>query len=420
MFIKVVTRIFKGKGFIWAAGRSFCIVLIFLGGFATIYRSFDSITLENVFRKDFFQDYLFARAILAGLNPYLPLPILKEAFFLEVDTLIFPHPTPHPPMISLFIVPFGLLEYQVAATIWLALSVVLFTYAILEMSRRFLLITNTTLLWFFVLLALGTRVIQIDLIVGQFNAIILLSCTMFLISLVNKNYIISGIWLGVSLSVKLFGVPILLYLCLKRKWLVVISALMVFITANLASGLIVGWDNIIKYYPEISTRAADYYNDSANNFSIWTIGQRLFGELQIGGEVAESFIEPVSLIVIILSYIAVLYLSFKANEEVVSIAILVIGTALLQPITWAHGFSVAWLSVFIAFKLLLKLKLPEVLSSIGFVIFCFFYIGDLIAISFVGRDSIMYALASISPMVTMISLAIYLYWLDRHKSSCNV
>ena len=98
------------------------LVLALGGGVAGLWLAMQSLRPQYVYGKDFIQEYLLARAIRAGMNPYLPQRELAEAFGLELTDPTFPHPTPHPPGLALLSWPLAWFDYSLAAAAWMALE----------------------------------------------------------------------------------------------------------------------------------------------------------------------------------------------------------------------------------------------------------------------------------------------------------
>src|SRR5262245_26904809 len=87
-----------------------------LSGIRLIIGSFEA---PQLYRKDFISGYLIAKAVLNGVNPYTPLPMLAERWVSGARLVQLNHPTPHPPGLGLFCLPLGLLNYEISALLWL-------------------------------------------------------------------------------------------------------------------------------------------------------------------------------------------------------------------------------------------------------------------------------------------------------------
>ncbi len=90
-------------GLIWSQSRAArllrraAVPLAFLFGLTMLRFPMGSLVAPHVYRKDFLQEYLLARAIAEGVDPYLPIPMLADRFLGQLPVPLFPHPTPHPP-----------------------------------------------------------------------------------------------------------------------------------------------------------------------------------------------------------------------------------------------------------------------------------------------------------------------------------
>src|SRR5690348_1192148 len=68
--------------------------------------------------KDFAQEYVLARAIRAGADPYQSVHDLGAQFVTTQGYFDKPHPTPHPPTVGLLALPLGFMDYGAAARVW--------------------------------------------------------------------------------------------------------------------------------------------------------------------------------------------------------------------------------------------------------------------------------------------------------------
>jgi len=98
--------------------RRTVLVLLCVVGMLRLNLIMQSFYPPYVYSKDFIQEYLSARAVLAGINPYLPLPELASKFIGPVPVPVLPHSTPHPPPAVFLGLPFGLLPYTWATALW--------------------------------------------------------------------------------------------------------------------------------------------------------------------------------------------------------------------------------------------------------------------------------------------------------------
>jgi hypothetical protein len=85
--------------------------MVFLGVY-NIVRSAQTLLPPDVYSKDFLQEYLMARALLLGVNPYLPLSELAARFLGPLPVIVFPHPLAAPPPAAMLSIPLGLLGYK--------------------------------------------------------------------------------------------------------------------------------------------------------------------------------------------------------------------------------------------------------------------------------------------------------------------
>src|SRR4051812_4276334 len=76
-------------------------------------------TSDFTYSKDFGQDYLLGRAVLAGDQLYVPLQRLAARYLALPNNPSAPELiTPHPPTLGVFFAPLAMLEYPVAAMVW--------------------------------------------------------------------------------------------------------------------------------------------------------------------------------------------------------------------------------------------------------------------------------------------------------------
>ena len=110
------------------------LVLVVLSLF-NVFIGAQALAPPNVYRKDFVQEYVLARAIRAGVNPYLPVDELAEIFVAPASGLVPTYPTPHPPPVAVFSLPLSLLAYEQAAVLWFVLEIACLLLAVYLLLR---------------------------------------------------------------------------------------------------------------------------------------------------------------------------------------------------------------------------------------------------------------------------------------------
>jgi len=216
-----------------------------------------------------------ARAILAGANPYLPIPQLAATYLNLPNYTYFSHSTPHPPLLGLLFLPFGFLSYKTGFAVWIGIEMILLFLFLLALRRwfNFETILQPILALLFLMYWSPMRV---EMRWGQVNLLTLLLLTWSLIWLEKGREYMSGLFLGLALALKMMGWPILIYLALRRRWRAVSSAGAVFAGANLLSIMWLGLGWAKSYYLEIGPSVTAIYGSHEANYSICAWGQRLF------------------------------------------------------------------------------------------------------------------------------------------------
>jgi hypothetical protein len=72
--------------------------------------------------RDVLQEYLMAKALVSGVNPYLPLEELAQMFIGKFSFL--PHPAPYPPFIAILSTPLLLFSVNNVIIVWFIIEVV--------------------------------------------------------------------------------------------------------------------------------------------------------------------------------------------------------------------------------------------------------------------------------------------------------
>ena len=115
--------------------QSFMMFLRYLFVFVLVIFAFSRVRFtvysllgQNIYKKDFMQEYLLAKATMAGIDPYSPFEDLARQFLGSLPTMIFPHPIPHPPPDAVLSLPLAFLTYEQAAWTWYIVEILCIAY----------------------------------------------------------------------------------------------------------------------------------------------------------------------------------------------------------------------------------------------------------------------------------------------------
>lgn len=331
--------------------RGVLVVVALVFGAAGFRIAINSLAPPNVYRKDFIPEYLLARAVRAGINPYLPLPQLAERLNLATPEEILRHPSPHPPPLALIILPLAWASYERAAAIWLVVELLclLASVALLlrQWDRRLGLpsIPSIALIALITWTALGWGHVWEDLALGQMGLILLSLLTGAWLALRADKQICGGILLGVAIALKLICWPIMLLLPLRRKLPAAIAAAVSVIIANLLAAITMGWDVALGYYTQAGPLVASLYRAYIRNLSLWSVGWRLFegtgSPALVGAHAPPLAYAPVAarLMAFALPFallLAGLRASAKAKSFDAAYGLMICVSLLVSPLLWSH------------------------------------------------------------------------------------
>jgi len=330
--------------------KAIVVLLVIYKALSNLRLIIKSLISPFYFWKDMLQEYLLGRAVLSGVDPYQPLSELGSRFIGENPIpggqthLVSPHLSPHPPPVALFSLPLGKLSLQQASVAWLLLEFAcLFTAIYLLMvgikgKKKLMLTTLLTAV------SLSWGPVRDDLVLGQWGFILLLLIVAVWLAYRNERTILSGVFLGLVLALKLFAAPILIYLLIKRKWKAVFAAGMVVLTTNFLAGLMIGFDRVWYYYTTVAGSIFPIYRAEERNISLWSVGWKLFegtgswlDGLHAPPLVDAPTVAPyVSVILPAAFLILGLYLAHKASSIDIALALLVPVSILTAPVAWSH------------------------------------------------------------------------------------
>jgi len=247
-----------------------CLGLVSLGVYAQEYASNDRFT------KDFAADYVSARAMLDGRDPYAPIQgLLAEYLHPPRETLrdVFPGENWHPPFKLVITLPLALLPYQVAGLMWLLISAAAYIGAALLLARGLGWRRSTGLL-----LGVGALilpVVQKDLSTANMNGVLLLLLVSSWYTARSGKDAWAGGAIGLAAAIKIFPLLMLLPFVAARRTKLVLSAIGSAVTLSLIGLLALGPGRAIhSIHAAGGSQEFGYWDASPANVGWWGMATR--------------------------------------------------------------------------------------------------------------------------------------------------
>jgi hypothetical protein len=356
--------------------RRVLIVIALVFGAAGFRIAINSLAPPNVYRKDFMQEYLLARAVRAGINPYLHPPQLAERVNLATPEEILRHPTPHPPPLAFISLPLAWMSYERAAATWLAVELLCLLASValllrwwnrkpgLPLTRLIALIALITLITW---TALGWGHVWEDLALGQVGLILLALLTGAWLALRADKQILGGALLGVSIALKLICWPLMFCLLLRRKLIAAITAGASLFAANLLAVIAIGWDVVIGYYTQVGPLVASLYRAYIRNLSLWSVTWRLFdgtgSPVLVGTQAPPLIYAPTAARLLVFAPPLILLLaglraSVISKSFDAAYGLMICVSLLVSPLLWSHYLSLMAIPAVVIARGLYELGFP--------------------------------------------------------------
>jgi hypothetical protein len=319
--------------------RLFILVAIWncLIGFTTILGSFPT---TYIYKKDFAQEYLMAKAIIHGVNPYLPVKELALIWLPDSNSDAITHPSLHPPLAGLLSLPLGFLSYRQAAIVWLIFGLACLGITWLLICRWFSRSIKTTNILLVLGITLGFGPVVDELWFGQLNACMLLLLAGSWMTLRKEKEVLGGALLGGVIALKWMAWPFILYLLLRRRWKSLGAAAMIVCAANLLALCVLGFTVLKDYYIKI-VPSASYIRTFEFNMSASALGLHLFTELGWYHKLMPLWYSPTlatlsSLLITLTVLLIGLVMALRVSQFDVAFGILSGLSILVSPVAWSH------------------------------------------------------------------------------------
>jgi hypothetical protein len=330
-------------------------------GFLSIKQS---LSVPNIYVKDFLQEYLMAKAILNGVNPYLPVRELAQIWLNDATTHNpITHPSLHPPLTGLLSLPLSLLSYQQASLVWLAFELACMLITLMLIFRGFGKPIKPSVMFIFLFISLGFGPVEDELWFGQLNTLLMLLMVGSWLALRAGKESIGGALLGGVIALKWMAWPLVLYLIMRRRWKSVIMAATVVGAANLLALLVLGFGVLKDYYLKIAP-SASYIRTSEFNLSASAFGLHLFTELGGNHRLIPLWNSPkLAAISSYLITLAVLWIGLRMATRTSSFdtafGLLTVVSILVSPVAWSHYLLLAVIPFAILVNRLSELGYPR-------------------------------------------------------------
>jgi hypothetical protein len=355
--------------------RFLMIVLVSVIGLSEL--AFSSLALHPslIYRKDFIQEYLLAKAVLTGTEPYRPLPEMTAELLDYHPRRMIPHPATHPPPMAVFSLPLALLSYQQAAAVWLVLQSFFVAVSAYLLLRWWKVRPLPGTVLAATLMAFVWPPLIDEMLTGQLNTLLLLLLLLAWQRLREGYSVAGGAWLGGALIVKLMAWPVVLFLLLCRSWRAVLASGVVVTAAHLMAAAFMGWGSIINYYRNVAPTVPPMVRANVGNFSAWSVGWRLFEGIHC--EILPSTVAPplvyapdvarvVSLILLLMLLAGGVWIAGRSRSFDTAFGVLICVSVLINPVVWSHYLVMTAIPAAIAFRRLVRGNLPRWIYCFAF------------------------------------------------------
>jgi hypothetical protein len=216
------------------------------------------------------------------------------------------------------------------------------------------------------LLAVNWQPVYTDLMLGQLTLPILTLILGMRWALVRGRPLRAGGLVGLSVLIKLMPILLLGWLARHGQWRALGAAVTVIAGGYLAAAALLGPGPLVDYALRVAPALSHGYQGSAENISLWTLGERVFrGATADGFHVKpllplglEAIGAPILAGLLVLGVIMLLWRARRADTNT-DLGIFVCLTILLSPIAWEMYIVLAALPVVQLFTALRQWRWPR-------------------------------------------------------------
>lgn len=428
---RVMTNLFQSKARLMVVLRYILIGLVVLMGLARLRIIITLLLSPATYQeRDILQEYLMAKALVSGVNPYLPLDELAQMFIGKFSFL--PHPAPYPPFIAILSTPLLLFSLNNVIIVWFIIEIA----CLIAISGMLTILWRGRVDWvraiiiFFFMLAWYP--VMVDLLYGQLTILLTALLLAALLALRKDHKILAGVLIGLSVAMKMFTWPLIIYFALKKDWRTLLSSCLTAFGLNLIALIAMGIGPIMDYYLRVAMQVATIYHSFLKNYSLWSIGYRLFaGTEPVGGDYisAPPLVNLPKMAPLVSAGLAAAFLlagliwAMRSKDRDIAFSIIVCVIVAISPISWDHYYVMIIISLVVLLHNLSNHSLPTwptiLFIIIALMLFLFNdHIAEVIFILNGGSDllqangnriTLASSLLEILPIVELVILTILLW-----------
>jgi hypothetical protein len=236
---------------------------------------------------------------------------------------------------------------------------------------------------------------------------------------------------------------LIIYFALKKDWRTVLSSSFTAVGLNLIALAVLGIGPVMDNYLRVTMEVSAIYHSFLKNYSLWSIGYRLFSGTQpTGGNYisAPPLVNLPKLAPLVSAGLAIAFLlagliwAIRSKDREIAFSILVCVIVAISPISWDHYYVMIFISLVVLLHLLVKNKFPTwpTLFFIIIALMLFLFndrIADVMFLLNGGQDylqatgnQITFAssLLEIMPMVELVILTILLWRVGKTRQQIEL
>jgi hypothetical protein len=353
-----------------------------------------------IYDKDFGQEYLLARAIREGVDPYLPIEVLAERFVQATGYLAKVHPTPHPPTVGLLALPLGYLSYPDAVRTWFVFEVLCLVALLALLIVGAKLPLQVGLAPFLGLALVAWPPINLELGLGQLMVPLLLGLVGAQVALLCGRSALGGSLLGITLLIKPIAWPWLIVLAWRRDFRAIVATAGVTLVGGVATVIALGVESTSNYFFHVLPQMSSAFFAEPTNMSLWTVAPRLALSLP-------NAILPAAVL------LAATWIALRRKALGDALGLVTVASLLTSPLMWYFYLTLALLPMgqLVAAIVRRGLQLTHIVAAV--CVFALLSVSQerLIDLARAGGG----AWALMEPALALGLLGILLAWLSRER-----